>query len=129
MQRACPYCHANCISAFKVLWSAFGIGPDPACGACHGKITVGSHWQGNYAGALLLGLVATSGLCANVRSNFPYTFFFVAVLLGSVFVGRHANIRQVAPKVMMPRWLSILHLAALALAVAALVYTLVNIAR
>ena len=125
MKRACPYCHANSISTLKVLWSAVGIGPDPACSACHGKITVGSDWQGNYAGALLLGFVLTAGLCAHLRNHFPYTFFILAASFGSVLVGRQAKIRQAAPKVPMTRWLSMLHFAALTFAVAALVYTLV----
>lgn len=110
--RPCPICGAPEISCLALLRSALGIGPHPRCRHCHGAWSVGSRWQGNYAGALLLAFVFAGALSVKHRSYLPYLLLPLVLGGASLLVCRFARARPVLP---MAAWLKWLHYLVLVL--------------
>lgn len=110
--RPCPTCGAPEISCLALLRSALGIGPHPRCRHCHGAWSVGSRWQGNYAGALLLAFVFAGALSVKHRSYLPYLLLPLVLGGASLLVCRFARARPVLP---MAAWLKWLHYLVLVL--------------
>jgi len=87
---------------------------------------VGASWQGNYVGAVLLGLMFATAFGAMSQSYLPLTLIVAALVTGSILVGRFAPIKPVPPRAPMAPWLRTMHYAVLVFAVMALAYSFIK---
>lgn len=87
-----------------LLRSASGIGPNPKCSTCHAPLSLGSTWQGNFAGFLILTLVFAVAQSVLQRSYAPYLILPAALLLAVCVVCKFARMQRVVPY---PYWKSL----------------------
>lgn len=55
----CPNCGEATISNLAILRSASGVGLNPKCKNCGIRFSVGSSWQGNFVGSIIIAFIVS----------------------------------------------------------------------
>ncbi len=99
--------------------SVSGIGPHPKCRVCRTRLSVGSTWQGNFVGFLLLALFYAVASSIAERSYAPYLILPGSLALASFVVWRFATMKVVVP---LSAWREVAHYLILAIFLFVLLY-------
>lgn len=118
-KRNCPSCKEGKISALMLFRSVSGIGPNPRCHSCRTRLSVGSTWQGNFVGFLLLALFYAAASSIAERNYVPYLIVSGSLALASFVVWRYATMKVVVP---LSTWQEVAHYFVLALFIVVLMY-------